>query len=156
MVNNGFIKYAKKAAKADNPDIFYRHLTGETVVNGIQLNKHYVGREPRAEAERALASGQYLTTAKPFRGKYKKEMWPKEITQPVNPNDVVNVDEYMKNFYFTHPLIGMRLKQSTVNPTEIIGYVVAANDEEVTGLINLNRNIVTGSAGDANQPAGVA
>ena len=156
LINNGFIKYAKKAAKADNPDIFYRHLTGETVDNGRKKDAHYIGREPRAEAERSLASGKYLTSENPFRGKFKKDEWPKEITQPVNPNDVVNVDEYMKNFYFTHPLIGMRLKQSTVNPTEIIGYVVAANEEEVTGLINLNRNIVTGSAGDPNQPVNVA
>lgn len=150
-----FIPKAKEAVKAKNPQIFYDHL----VLNeGSDKGKTDItfGRIPRAYDQLLLAKGLWLTAKeKPFPHINKKN-YPKEISTPISPDDAINTAEYMNNFYSKTPLLGMKLTQVTVNPTEIIGYVVAVSKEHWQQFIKQQIIGTTELPAEENPPLGAA
>ena len=135
-----FIHKAKEAAKKDNPDIFYDYLVFNEGPGKGKTDVTY-GRIQSALDEVTVAKGLWLTSPNPFPD-IKREYWPKEISPPIGPDDVINTAEYMNNFYSKTPLLGMKLTQVTVNPKDIIGYVIAATDEDKEAAITQHRQEV--------------
>ena len=132
-----FIHKAKEAAKKDNPDIFYDYLVFNEGPGKGKTDVTY-GRIQSALDEVTVAKGLWLTTPDPF-PKIKKEYWPKAISTPIDPNGEINVSEYMNNFYNKTTLLGMELTQRIVNTKDIIGYVIAATEEDKKSMITQRR-----------------
>jgi len=144
-----FIPAAKEAANAKNPQIFYDRL----VFNDGKTDVTF-GRISRANDQSLLARGLWLTNkSNPFPYIKNKSNYPKEISTPIGPDDVINVSEYMNNFYTKTSLLGMKLTQVTVNPTEIIGYVGAFTKENWRQYL---KSSIIDLPAEENPPSGVA